>query len=106
MGRIYLPTEDIERFGCQPDLRDPHDAVIGLILFESVRATEWFADGLRLLPRLDRRSRACTAAMAGIYRRLLTRIRRDPAAVLRGRISLPAWEKAFVAAQSMAGGQP
>ena len=33
---------------------------------------------------LDWRSRACTAAMAGIYRRLLDRIHRDPAAVLRG----------------------
>ncbi|HSS10996.1 MAG TPA: presqualene diphosphate synthase HpnD [Acidimicrobiales bacterium] len=105
MGRIYLPTEDIERFGCQPDLRGPHDSVIGLVLFESVRATEWYTDGLRLLPLLDRRSRACTAAMAGIYRRLLTRIRRDPAAVLRGRMSLPTWEKALVAGQSLAGGQ-
>ena len=106
MGRIYLPIEDIERFGCRPDLRGPHDDVIGLILFESVRASDWYSDGLRLLPLLDRRSRACTAAMAGIYRRLLTRIRRDPAAVLRGRLSLPAWEKALVAARSLADLQP
>jgi phytoene synthase len=103
MGRIYLPTEDIERFGCQPDLRGPHDAVVGLVLYESVRATEWYAEGLQLLPMLDRRSRACTAAMAGIYQRLLTRIRRDPAAVLRTRVSVPGWEKAWVAAHSLAG---
>jgi phytoene synthase len=97
MGRVYLPTEDIERFGCRPDLEGPVDAVIGLIEYESVRAEQWYAEGLQLLPLLDRRSRACTGAMAGIYRRLLTRIRRDPVAVLRTRVSLPAWEKAWLA---------
>ena len=38
------------------------------------RARDWYADGLRLLPMLDRRSAACTGAMAGIYRQLLERI--------------------------------
>ena len=42
------------------------------------------------------------AAMAGIYGRLLDRIERDPAAVLRGRVSLPASEKLAVAARSLA----
>jgi phytoene synthase len=103
MGRIYLPLEDMERFGCRPDLTGPEDAVIGVLLYTSARAQRWYADGLGLLPLLDRRSRACTAAMAGIYRRLLDRIRRDPSAVLRGRVSLPTWEKALVAARSLAG---
>jgi phytoene synthase len=106
MGRVYLPTEDIERFGCRPDLEGPVDAVIGLIEYESVRAEQWYAEGLQLLPLLDRRSRACTGAMAGIYRRLLTRIRRDPVAVLRTRVSLPAWEKAWVAGRALAGVTP
>jgi phytoene synthase len=44
--------------------------------------------------------------MAGIYRRLLTRIRRDPVAVLRTRVSLPAWEKAWVAGRALAGVTP
>jgi len=57
------------------------------------------------LPMLDWRSRACTAAMAGIYRRLLTAIQRDPAAVLRGRLSLPAWQKAGVAVRALARGE-
>jgi phytoene synthase len=39
--------------------------------------------------------------MAGIYHRLLKRIARDPQAVLRERISLPAWEKAYLAARSL-----
>ncbi len=103
MGRVYLPREDSERFGCRPDLTGPEDAVVGVVLYESARAQRWYEEGLRLLPMLDRRSRACTAAMAGIYLRLLDRIRRDPAAVLRGRVSVPAWEKAVVAARSLSG---
>jgi phytoene synthase len=103
MGRVYLPSQDIERFGCRPDLTGPTDAVIGLLLFETARAQAWYEEGLPLLGLLDRRSRACTAAMAGIYRRLLDRIRRDPAAVLRSRMSLPPWEKAWVAARSLSG---
>jgi phytoene synthase len=106
MGRVYLPTEDIARFGCRPDLEGPVDAVIGLIEYEAVRAEQWYAEGLQLLPLLDGRSRACTGAMAGIYRRLLTRIRRDPVAVLHTRVSLPAWEKAWVAGRALAGARP
>ena len=52
---------------------------------------------------LDRRSAACTGAMAGIYRRLLEIIAADPAAVLRGRISLSGREKALVAVKALAG---
>ena len=49
---------------------------------------------MALLPLLDKRSRACTAAMAGIYRRLLDKIRLDPESVLRGRVGLSSAEKA------------
>ena len=75
-----------------------------LVRFEAARAREWYSTGLGLLPMLDRRSAACTAAMAGIYRRLLDRIAAAPAAVAGGRTSLPGWEKAWVAARSLAGG--
>ncbi|HEX7094854.1 MAG TPA: squalene/phytoene synthase family protein [Acidimicrobiales bacterium] len=106
MGRIYLPTEDIERFGCAPDLSGPVDAVAALVVFEAARAREWYRDGLSLLPLLDHRCRACVGAMAGIYRRLLTRIEADPAAVLRTRVSLPTHEKLGVALRALAGRVP
>ena len=106
MGRVYLPEADLRRFGIGPDLDAPEDDLIALIEYESARAEEWYERGLDLLPLLDRRSRACTAAMAGIYRRLLTRIRRDPAAVLRGRVSLPAAEKTVVALRALTVGRP
>jgi phytoene synthase len=104
MGRVYLPAEDRARFGVGDDGRGPSEALMALITFESVRAEEWFDRGLTLLPMLDWRSRACTAAMAGIYRRLLIRIQRDPAGVLRGRMSLSGAEKATVAARALVRG--
>jgi 15-cis-phytoene synthase len=105
MGRVYLPQDDAKRFGCEADLSGPPEAVAALVAFETIRAREWFGRGLELLPLLDRRSRACVAAMAGIYRRLLTRIEQDPAAVLRGRLSLPTPEKVWIAARAVSVGK-
>ena len=104
MGRVYLPREDARRAGCAPDLSGPSDTVAALIAAEVGPVRSWFASGLELLPLLDRRSRACVAAMAGIYRRILDRIEQDPTAVLRGRISLPTQEKLWIAARAISVG--
>jgi phytoene synthase len=96
-GRTYLPAEDLRRFDCEDELPDA-----ALIRYEASRAVEWFDRGLRLTESLDARSASCVLAMTGIYRCILQRIARDPAEVLRRRISLPAWEKAWVAARSLA----
>lgn len=103
MGRVYLPAEDLARFGCGPDASGPVDALRGLVCFESGRARSHYREGLALLQMLDRRSRACVSAMSGIYARLLARIEKNPLAVLDHRVSVPTWEKAWVAAVSLAG---
>jgi phytoene synthase len=110
-GRVYLPAEDLARFGCA--LRPAADGVDGqpvvdgpvaeLMRFEADRARAWYASGLRLLPLLDRRSAACTGAMAGIYRRLLEHIARDPERALRQRLSLPTTEKLTIAVGALTG---
>jgi 15-cis-phytoene synthase len=110
-GRVYLPAEDLAKFGCEITLGQPEPfpseaqraRFASLVEFEAARAREWYASGMRLLGTIDRRSAACTGAMAGIYRRLLERIARQPSAVLEGRMSLPAGEKALVAAQALTG---
>ncbi len=108
-GRVYLPAEDLARFGCtmrldeHGELADDTLSLVGLVEYEAARAAEWFDVGLRLLPLLDRRSRACCAAMAGVYRELLTRIVRRPEAVLAGRVSVPGPRKAAVMARSLTG---
>jgi 15-cis-phytoene synthase len=130
-GRVYLPAEDLRRFelfegadgedqaataarlaalaraASHPVLREEHaeelERVAALIRFEAARGREWFARGMTLGPLLDRRSAACLLAMAGIYRRLLDRIERDPLGAFATRMSLPAHEKALVAARGMLG---
>ena len=119
-GRIYLPAEDFERFGCslgsgalQPGAPEhgasqhgPGDGANGdklaaLVEFEAERASAWYAKGLTLIPLLDWRSAASAGAMAGIYHRLLERIAATPGVVLERRMSLSASEKALVAARSL-----
>ncbi|WP_310742243.1 squalene/phytoene synthase family protein [Microbispora sp. H13382] len=108
-GRVYLPADDLRRFGCTLGLdasgafTDPPERLARLVRYEAGRALAWYAEGMRLIPLLDRRSAACTAAMAGIYRRLLARIAADPAQALAGRLSLTPWAKAMVAARAIAG---
>jgi 15-cis-phytoene synthase len=109
-GRVYLPADDLAAFGCSltPAGPDGGDGVIAgpmaeLIRFEADRARARYAKGLQLLPLLDRRSAACTGAMAGIYRQLLEHIAAAPETALAGRMSLPGKEKAGIAATAIAG---
>jgi phytoene synthase len=107
-GRVYLPAEDLERFGTKlvaggPGEPPADQGLVDLVSFEAQRARSWYARGLQLMPMLDRRSAACTGAMAGIYFRLLDHIAASPDAVLRGRMSLSTGEKAMVAVRALAG---
>jgi len=104
MGRVYLPAEDLRRFGVSAELDGRPEDLMGLICFETGRAREWYSQGLQLLPHLDRRSRACTAAMAGIYLRLLHHIRTDPLSVFQQRVGLSPAQKAGVAVMALARG--
>ena len=104
-GRIYLPAEDLAKFDCDPATFDQSASpgFTRLVEFEAERARDWYATGWKLLGLLDRRSAACTGAMSGIYRRLLEGIAAEPAAVLRGRMSLSGREKATVAVKALTG---
>ena len=108
-GRVYLPGQDLRRFGVADGTRlaglpaGELDGVCSLVRFEADRAQRWFERGMQLVPLLDRRSGACVRAMAGIYHRLLVRIESEPERVLRERVSLSGREKAWVAARALAG---
>ena len=114
-GRVYLPADDLARFGVTltPDGGTDGGTELpagrgleDVVRFEADRARDWYATGLRLMPLLDRRSAASASAMAGIYFRLLGHISAEPSAALRRRLSLSAAEKAMVAARSLAGLPP
>jgi len=66
-GRIYLPAEDLARFGCeQHDLEAPHasPALREVLAFEVRRGRELIAEGLPLIARLRGRARLAVAAFA------------------------------------------
>lgn len=106
-GRIYLPQEDLDAYGVRLQLDDdgylvdPDARLAALLRWEAERAWNWYALGLRLVPRLDRRSAACCTAMAGIYRALLTKINNNPTLVYNQRLSLSGRQKAAVAGAAL-----
>ena len=92
-GRVYLPREDLEQFGCEIADRQIVGPIEDLVRFEAQRGLVWLERGLDLVPLLDRRSAACVLAMSGKYRHLLTHIAANPGRVLHERVSLRPWEK-------------
>jgi len=102
-GRMYLPDEDLAAFGCDFSGEPAPDALAGLIRFEAARAHGWFMVGRSLLPLLDRPSAACVATIAGTYEQLLRRIERRPQAVVRERVRVPAWSKAWIVTRAVVG---
>jgi squalene synthase HpnC len=70
-GRIYLPREDLMRFGCtEAELAHKHasDALRGVLAFEVDRARRLLDDGLPLVAQLRGRPRIAVAAfVAGGY---------------------------------------
>jgi phytoene synthase len=98
-GRVYLPDEDGDRFGCPPERwRDPAaaDRFRALMRFEAERAHDFYRRGDRLVPLLSADGRAIFRVMSGLYRRLLAEVERADFAVFDRRIRVPAWRKACV----------
>ncbi|HEX7961331.1 MAG TPA: phytoene/squalene synthase family protein [Terriglobales bacterium] len=100
MGRLYLPEEDILRFGLTSEDffitgGTPLDVarVAPLLEFEAQRARELYQAADELMPLLDHDSRPAFWVMVTIYRRLLEKIAKQQYDVFRGRIRLSAPEK-------------
>ncbi|HSP68156.1 MAG TPA: presqualene diphosphate synthase HpnD [Bryobacteraceae bacterium] len=101
-GRVYLPAEDLERFGVKTeDLAGPDlsPALRNLLAFEADRARAYYREAQPLINLVDRRSRASLKALIGIYARLLQRISDSGYDVLGERVRVPAWEKLWILAR-------
>ena len=91
LGRVYIPQDELVRFGVDEDdiaHRRVTPQWAALMAFEATRAREHLAEGLTLLDYLDRRSAACVATFAGLYRATLERIERGGFEVFDGEASL------------------
>jgi phytoene synthase len=76
-GRIYLPQDELRRFGYTEDdlLRGRYTpAFVGLMRFQADRAHAYFRAARAALPRADRRRLVAAEIMGGIYHGLLREI--------------------------------
>ena len=91
-GRVYLPQEDLDRFGVRPAqllAGTYNDSFIELMQFECDRALEFFKQARLLLPPEDRRSMKAAEIMASIYWGILKRIQKRCYNVFGKRVRVP-----------------
>ena len=101
-GRIYLPLDDLARFGITPEdlaLRQGGPRFGELMAFEAEQAEAFYASALAELPPEDRRSMAAAEMMRRIYHRLLGKMRRDGFRVFEKQYRLSKLEKLGIAAR-------
>ena len=79
-GRIYLPQEDLARFGySESELqnRQYNERFVQLMEFEAARARQFFSRAAATLPHEDRRSMIAAEIMGAVYRGLLQKMEKD-----------------------------
>jgi phytoene synthase len=106
LGRVYLPSEDLERFGLFPaDLEQSRrtEAFDRLMEFEIARARVFYDESAPLIQLIHKDSCSSLRALIAIYSALLDRIAESPSDVLTRRISLPTTEKVWIVVRSAAG---
>jgi phytoene synthase len=102
MGRIYLPEEDLGRFGVSAaDLRGTPDAarLRALLAFEAERARECYVAGDQLIPFISEDSQPALWVLVNIYRRLLEKIAEAQFDVFSKKVALSRWEKLRILGQ-------
>jgi phytoene synthase len=99
-GRIYVPVEDLGRFGVtDADLRAGQvtPRVRDLLQFECARARDFYRRAAAALPREDARSLVAAEIMGAIYFAILQRIEREGYDVFSRRIRVPRPRRAVIA---------
>jgi phytoene synthase len=99
-GRIYLPQEDLVRFGVSEDdlgAGRMTPEMMSLLRFECDRARSYYAKAAAALPRADRRSLLAAEIMGAIYFAILRRIERSGYDVFSRRIRVPRPYRAVIA---------
>jgi phytoene synthase len=102
--RIYLPQEELARFGVtEEDLfaRKETEAMRRLIEFQIERAAQYFRAAEPLVGELSFDARFPTLLMGGVYATVLAKLRKSPFVVLRKRLSLSRVQKIMVVARRL-----
>jgi phytoene synthase len=102
MGRVYLPEEDLDKFGISLSaLRDLSDPALfrPLLAMEADRAREYYRAGEELIPLVEEDSQPALWVLMTIYRRLLDKIALREYDVFSGKVSLTVREKVGILAK-------
>jgi 15-cis-phytoene synthase len=111
-GRLYIPVEDLDRFGVkETDLRAAGEAggmgvrapgVRELLAHQAARARRYYERARAALPREDAHRLVAAEIMSGIYRGILDRIEASGYDVFTRRIRVPRPARAWIAATTWA----
>jgi squalene synthase HpnC len=106
LGRVYLPEEDLQRYGVSAGDFGRNEATLGvreLLRFESERAWQLYEEGSALLGLIDADSRGALWLLVHTYTALLSRIESLDFAVFGERVRLPKTEKMMFIAKARFG---
>jgi phytoene synthase len=101
--RVYLPAEDLARFGVRPEELKGSvvtPALRKLLEFEAQRARSYYQESAPLIGLIHSGSRASLKSLIGIYSRLLEKIVAADYDVMSQRVRVPNWEKAWILVRS------
>ena len=105
-GRVYVPQEDLRRFGADPWAREVTPAWRELMRFEIARNRELYAQADTGIPTLPASSARCVATARELYARILELIEARDYDVFSDRARVASWSKATTSARILATGPP
>jgi phytoene synthase len=103
-GRIYLPQDELARFGVdRQDLQAnrPSLGLRALLAFEAGRAYRYYDQSQELVPLVSPIGRPVLLTIVGVYRALLDEISRRDFNVLERRVTIPRWRKGMIALRAL-----
>lgn len=104
LGRVYLPAEDLTRFGLTVEELGTATAAKPyreLMAFEVARAQDYYQRSEALFDLIDPVGRPILHAMRDIYHGLLREIERRQYDVFSRRVSLPRWKKLWYVGKAL-----
>jgi phytoene synthase len=105
-GRVYLPQEDLLRFGADPHRRVVDDAWVALMRFEISRCNDLYSAADAGISRLPASSARGIWAARKLYAGILGKIEERGYNVFDGRATVPMWRKLAVVSSAATGRPP
>ncbi len=107
LGRVYLPEDDLERFGLsrgeilERTVKPADERFRQLMEFQWTRAERYYQEAAPLLVMVKRRSQPALWTMVALYHGILLRIRSLKYNVLDQRVRLSDWEKTWIVIRAL-----